>query len=394
MMNSRRNFIRNCSLSTIPFFTPSLLCQSSIDPQTIAEDQLPLVNFVSDGLLLSPTELLEQWQFIQEQNGLARDYYGMGGAVTKLEKTFAKLTGKEQALFLPTGTMANQVAIKLLNGVNTKVLVPENSHIFRDEADAAQSVHHLRLVPVGKGKAYFTAKDLKDTITYYEREEVFRSGLGTVAIESPIRRANGVAVPLIELRAISDYCRSQGYKMHLDGARLHMASVYQNTAIQTYAAFFDTVYISLYKYLHAPGGAVLCGDSELIERARHYLKILGGTTYQNWPIASIALHQLDGLEARWEEVKQRAAQLFEQINQLDGVKVTPIPEGTNVFNLRLDERIDWQKLRVILRKEHRILLREPEGEGLIPTVVNESIMRRSPEAILEAWKTALLKVRS
>ncbi len=115
--------------------------------------------------------------------------------------------------------MANQLAIKLLNGNNTKVIVPDNSHVFRDEADAAQSVHKLRLIPLGKNKAYFNLNDVKNAIKYLDENEVFKSGLGTVMIENPIRRADGTIIPLKTIVEITEYCREQGYKLHLDGAR-------------------------------------------------------------------------------------------------------------------------------------------------------------------------------
>jgi cystathionine beta-lyase/cystathionine gamma-synthase len=108
-----------------------------------------------------------------------------GRVVAELEKTFAAITGKEKAIYMLSGTMANQLAIAVLSGENSKVFVQEASHIYRDEADAAQSVFQKRLMPLAKGAAYFTAQQLQNAIDVMKEEEVFKTGIGAVSIENP-----------------------------------------------------------------------------------------------------------------------------------------------------------------------------------------------------------------
>jgi threonine aldolase len=274
---SRRDFFRSGTMAAIPLMIPvagfgasngtsigvSLGAVSQSENQGAnTEGGKPLVNFAFDGPWFSPRDYLEKLIEIDRTEPIHPDIYSSGGVTRKLEEEFARITGKEKAIYLPTGTMANQVAMKLLNGNHTKVVVPENSHIFRDEADAAQSVHKLRLIPLGKDKAYFKLDELKDTISYLEEGEVFKSGLGTVVIENPVRRADGAIVPMETIKAITSYCKQEGYKLHLDGARIHIASAYSGVPVSEYASHFDTVYISLYKYLNAAGGGILCGDAE------------------------------------------------------------------------------------------------------------------------------------
>src|SRR5207342_3190460 len=127
------------------------------------------------------------------------------------------------------------------------------------EADAAQSVFNKRLMPLAKNETYFTAQQLQNAIENLNNEEVFKSGVGAVSIESPVRRTDGRAVPLDEIIKISAYCRSNRIGLHLDGARIFMASAWTGTPVKEYASYFDTVYISLYKYFGAGGGAVLSG---------------------------------------------------------------------------------------------------------------------------------------
>ena len=196
--------------------------------------------------------------------------------------------------------MANHLSVRLLNGENIKVIVPENSHMYRDEADGLYSVHRKRLIPVGKGKPYFELEDLKETLDYLKSGETFDSGTGTVVIENPVRRADGKYVPIETIKEISEYCREKGYKLHLDGARIHLASAYTNTPISEYSSYFDTVYISLYKCLNTAGGAVLCGDSELIDMVPYQIKIHGGTVFQSWSNTAMAFHYLKDIESKWK----------------------------------------------------------------------------------------------
>jgi threonine aldolase len=351
------------------------------------------VNFIYDGLAFSPDEYIRK---LQEINGLEQiepDFYGNGGATKMLEEEFAKLTGKEKAIYLPTGTMANQLAIKLLNEKNTKVIVPENSHIFRDEADAAQSVHNKRLIPIGKGQPYFELEDLKSEIAYTVKNEVFRSGLGTVVIENPIRRADGTAVPIETIKEISDYCKQNGYKMHLDGARIHLASAFTDVSIAEYASYFNTVYISLYKYLNAAGGAILCGDAKIIDQIPHQIKIFGGTLFQNWTNTAVALHYLNGIEERWKELLLTATELIVELNNMDGISITHQKNGTNIYDLKLNKEINLKSLATYLYNEHKILLGRANENGMVKFAINESLLTRPFADILNALKKGIGQAR-
>jgi len=396
-INNRRSFLKKSSLSTIPLLLPTInltTTTSSMNTlnQKAATKKTP-VNFLYDGLGFSPSTYLNKLQEINKAKGIERDIYGNGGDTKALEEAFSKITGKEKAIYLPTGTMANQLAIKLLNGNNTKILVPENSHIFRDEADAAQSVHNKRLIPIGKNQAYFSLKDVENAIEYLEENEVFKSGLGTIVIENPVRRADGKAIPIEEIKAISDYCKQQGYRLHLDGARLHIANAYTNVSISEYAAYFDTVYISLYKYLNATGGAILCGEAAIIDQIEHQIKIYGGTVFQNWGHTAMALHYLEGIEERWQQVVISAGKLMKALNKLNGINVSSLPNGTNIYDLKLAETIDLKTLASFLSKEHNIWLGRANEAGIVKLTVNESLLNRDIQEIIAAWKKGVQQAK-
>ncbi|MEL6536771.1 MAG: beta-eliminating lyase-related protein [Bacteroidota bacterium] len=389
--NTRRSFLKKSGLSV-----PLLLSAGSMpalgsvrDTPAQPSEGRAAVNFIYDGLWLSPGEYVNKLQEISQSGGIEPDYYGNGGAVTALEQKFVQLTGKEKAIYMPSGTMANELAIKLLNGSNTKVLVPENSHIYRDEADAAQSVHRQRLVPVGKGKPYFELGDVKQTLQYLNQGEVFRSGLGTMAIEHPVRRAQDTAIPVEILQEVTRYAKAQGIKLHLDGARIHIASAYTGISLMEYASYFDTVYISLYKYLNAAGGAMLCGDAEVIDQVSHQIKIHGGAVFQNWANAAVALHYLDGIEGRWERVVASATELIKDLNRMDGLNIQSVPNGTNIYELTLAEGISLKTLANYLYSDHNIWLGRANEAGIVRFNVNESLLTRPVGEITDAWQTGL-----
>ncbi len=394
--NNRRYFLKKFGLSAIPFLFPGIHLNAMSFEKTI--DEIPAgnkspVNFIYDGLTLTPNEYLIKLQEINKSNPIEPDFYGDGGATKLLEEEFAKITGKEKAIYLPSGTMANQLAIKLLNANNTKVIVPENSHVFRDEADAAQSVHGKRLIPVGEGKSHFDLTDLKSTIDYINHNEVFKSGLGTVVIENPVRRADGTFVPIDTIKEISNYCKENNYKMHLDGARIHLASAFSNISILEYASYFDTVYISLYKYLNATGGAILCGEAKIIDQISHQIKILGGTVFQSWNNTSVALHYLNGINERWDQVIKTSQKMVSELNKIEGISIANLKNGTNIYDLTLSSDINLKKLAIFLYEHHNIWLGRANEKGIVKFTVNESILTRDYNDILNAWKKGIEHAR-
>ncbi|MFZ1321610.1 MAG: aminotransferase class I/II-fold pyridoxal phosphate-dependent enzyme [Ignavibacteria bacterium] len=353
------------------------------------DQNIKSVNFIGDGIGFSPEEYIEKLSEINRSDKIHRDIYGNGGPTKSLEEEFAKITGKEKCIYLPTGTMANHLSVRLLNGENIKVIVPENSHMYRDEADGLYSVHRKRLIPVGKGKPYFELEDLKETLDYLKSGETFDSGTGTVVIENPVRRADGKYVPIETIKEISEYCREKGYKLHLDGARIHLASAYTNTPISEYSSYFDTVYISLYKCLNTAGGAVLCGDSELIDMVPYQIKIHGGTVFQSWSNTAMAFHYLKDIESKWQKIIPLSKHLINEINKIKGISIEKIKNGTNNFNLVPDENIDLNKFSDFLGKEYKIYLGRIEDTGIIKFTVNESLFRRELNDILNVWKMGI-----
>ncbi len=385
----RRNFLKNSAISILPALSP--LVPSTASAKTNQLPVSPIINFFGDGETFEPGEYINELQKINTSQKIIRDRYGSGGTIDLLEKKFADLTGKEKAIFMPSGTMANQLAIDVLCGNNTKVYVQDTSHVYRDEADAAQSVFQNRLMPLAKNETYFTADQLRHAIESLPGEEVFQSGIGAVSIENPVRRTDGRMVPLDEIKKISVYCRTNNIKLHLDGARIFMASGWSGISIKEYASHFDTVYISLYKYLGASAGAILCGEKAVIDKMPHLMKIHGGSMYGNWSNAAMALEKLEGFEERLQQSIKRANEIFAELNKLNAIKITPLDGGTNIYNCTLTKDTDGVKLREALGKNFNIRIPLFNKENQTKLMVNETLLYQPADQVIQAFKMSISK---
>lgn len=385
----RRDFLKLSSLSALPLIASAMPIHTFATEQAGRSKDSEAVYFINDGVFYRPEDFINKLQEINAANPIERDSYAEGGDMEKLLNKFTAITGKEAAVYLPTGTLANQLAISHLCGNNTKAFVQETSHVYRDEGDAAQTLFNKRLIPLAKGKAHFTLDELQKSINYHKEGEVFVGGVGAVSIETPVRRCDNQAFPLEEIRKISAYCKEQGYKMHLDGARLHMATAFTNATVKEYSTYFDTVYMCLYKYLGATGGAILCGDKVVIDQMHHLIKIHGGGIFTNWPSASIALHHLNTIDEVMEKIKVKSASLFDQFSQLNGIKINRITNGTNQFNISIANRIDPVKLNKRLRAEHNIVFGLPREDGFVKIKVNPTLLRRDNQQIFDSFKEAI-----
>ena len=388
---NRRRFLQATGISLLPAVIPSASVFAANSRSVPAPANEPIVKFFGDGELFDGLPYLEQLQLANNKQPLKVDRYGGGGAVEELEKKFQTITGKEKAIFMPSGTMANQLAIATLSGENTKVFVQDTSHVYRDEADAAQSVFNKRLMPLAKDQTYFTADELKSAIENLDRQEVFKSGIGCISIENPVRRTDGKMVPIEEIKKISEFCRSKNIKLHLDGARLYMASAWSGVSIKDYSAYFDTVYISLYKYLGASAGAILCGDKAFIDKMPHLIKIHGGNMFGNWLNAAMASYRMDAIEDRLREAIKRSKEIFMALDK-SGIKVSALEGGTNIYSMNVPAGINTQKFGETLNN-YFIRIPRPGANGEAKITINETLLYREPKYIIDAFKDALNKAK-
>ncbi len=371
--------------------TNSHITQSLPSDTSFVRDISPdnTVIFRGDGEPKTPTIMLQQLAEFDQEFALEADSYSLGGNVEQLEKKCAEMLGKEAAVFMPTGTLANHLAIRKLCGVKPRAIVQEQSHLYNDSGDCVTRLSNINLIPLAKGSPYFTLKALKAAVEQAEGGRVINP-VGAVMIESPVRRQAGKIMPFDEMKAVTDYCRDKGIGSHLDGARLYMMSGATGISPTEYAALFDTVYVSLYKYFGAPFGAILAGTAKFTDGLYHERRMFGGGLASANFAAALALQGIEGFEARFNRAMAHATALFDKINTLDGINVEPFEHGSNIFPLTL--RADVNSKCFIKTLEARaVSVSAPDSDNSrrIMLTVNPTILRRDVQYLCCVFEGAI-----
>ncbi|HEX6099631.1 MAG TPA: aminotransferase class I/II-fold pyridoxal phosphate-dependent enzyme [Thermoanaerobaculia bacterium] len=346
------------------------------------------VHFSGDGLSLSPPEYARLLVKLAAEDG-HRDNYMAGGVVETLEKRFAQVLGKERAVFVPTGTLANHLAIRNLAPAKTRVLVQAESHIYNDSLDCVQVLSHLNLVPLAPGQATFPLGQVEEACKR-AMERPYPIRVGAMSIECPVRRKDGEAFDHEEMKRIARFARENDIRLHLDGARLFVASAYTGVAPAEYAALFDTVYVSLYKTFNAAAGAILAGPAELIEQVARDRKVFGSGLAQAWPYAAVALHYLEGFPERFQKAVEASKALFALLDEHPRLRVEPLPRGTNIYKLHVKDADPAKYREALATRGIRVPRPNPDEpfQGL-RLVVNESLNRKSAPELAKVFIESL-----
>lgn len=327
----RRRFLEQIA-ATAALGIPLPLMSATSDPSSVSSS---LVHLEQDGLSLTPTETAAELARLSASQSPSPDIYGLGGVVEEVEAYFARLLGKERALFMPTGTLANQLALRALAGNRRRVLVQDVSHVYNDTGDASQTLSGLTLLPLAPDRATFAWAEVERTLGRTASGRVATS-VGAISIESPVRRRYGELFDRSEMMRICAEARRRGIGLHLDGARMFIASAYTGIAPAEYAAPFDTVYVSLWKCFNSLNGAILAGPAALLEGMVHTRRMFGGALFNAWPSALLARRYAEGFVGRFAS----AIAVFDQFQRaLAGspVRIDKVTNGTNVFRMNVND---------------------------------------------------------
>ncbi len=355
-----------------PFFR-----NTNIDPQRI--------DFLYDGIGLSPNEYAKLLLQLTEEGKFKPDYYGLGGVVEELEHKFAGLLGKESAVFMPTGTLANHIAIRRLANNNRRVIVQEQSHFYNDTGDCAETLSGLNLIATGYNAVDFSLSDVSHISDQTKTGRV-ETRIGVIAIETPVRRKQDRMFTFDKMKPISDYAKSNGIKMHMDGARLFVQSAHTNIDPSKYGELFDTVYTSLYKCFNAPAGAVLAGTKQFTESLFHERRMFGGGLAAAYPFAAIALHYADSFLTDYKTAWMHSQECFSILNKNERFRFSELENGSHVVRLEI-KGADLNRFRLSLA-ENNIHIAKPEDSGFY-LKINPSINRLPSGDIAQLFLDAL-----
>ncbi len=262
-----------------------------------------------------------------QANDVAHDDYGEGRLIEEFERRIAELTGKPAAAFMPSGVMAQLVAIRIWTeraGLPRFGLHP-TSHLILHERENYQAVFQLHGAVVGDRRRPLAASDL----------EAERQPLACLLVELPIREAGGQLLDWDQLEALKALARQRGIPLHMDGARLWECRPFYGRPYAEIAEGFASVYVSVYKGLGGIAGAVLAGDEDFIAEARFWRRRLGGTLVHQSPMIASAAMRLQTRLAAMDACYARALSLAEALADEPGLRVNPARPHTNMMHLSL-----------------------------------------------------------
>ncbi len=263
------------------------------------------------------------------------DVYGEDPTVNRLEEAAAAVMGLEAALFVPTGTMGNQVALAVHTRPGEEVVCEADSHILHYEMAAMAALSGLLPRPVVTENGLMTPNQVADAI---QPDIGYLARTGAVSLENTHNRASGKVMPVVLQREIQEVCRTKGVPVHLDGARIFNAAAALDLPAGELAAGFDSVMFCLSKGLGAPVGSVLCGGRHFIREARRVRKRFGGGMRQAGVLAAAGLVALEGMRGRLAEDHATARQLARGLEQVPGLAFPALPE-TNILIFTVGE--EW-----------------------------------------------------
>lgn len=315
-----------------------------------------------------------------QKHDLRVDNYLKDGAVTELEEKFAGMLSKEDCCFLPTGTLANNLAVRILCGDHKHAITQADSHLYADESDAASIMSGITLQPLTPGKAAPTIEEITAAVEDAEHR-AYPLKVGAISLESPVRRHDGESVPFATLEKVCALAKSKGIGTHWDGARALMLTGTPGFDLKRTASQFDTVFVSLYKALHAPFGAMLAGPKPMIAQARDLRHVYGGLIYHGWVAALPALEALNGFDDRFTRARAAAEQVVAKLKR-GGYKVERVPNESNILYVKptstqaagLTDRLAKADVRARLAKD-----------GTVPFFINDTLLHQTPDAIAAAF---------
>jgi threonine aldolase len=272
-----------------------------------------------------PTEEMRQAMYRAE---VGDDVYRDDPTVNRLEELVAREMGKEAALFVASGTMANQVAVMTHTKRGDEIILGEKSHIYVNEVGGIAYLAGVQAALVTETEGVMDARVVEQRI---RSENIHYPKTSLICVENTHNMAGGRVVPLSAMKEIYDVGKKHGIPVHLDGARIYNAAAYLGVEAREIAKYCDSVNVCLSKGLCAPVGSVLAGSREFIERARKFRKMLGGGMRQAGILAAAGIIAIEKMSKRLKDDHDNALLLAKGLNSLEGVSVDVDRVQTNLI---------------------------------------------------------------
>jgi threonine aldolase len=300
------------------------------------------INLISDTVTKPSPEMLQHMLNAK----VGDDVFKQDPTVNEFERIVADLFGMEAALFFPTGTMANQTAIKLNTNPGDQIICDKWSHIHLYESGGASSNSGVNFNLLDGTRGIITAEQVKEGINDPEFYHTPMSKM--VGIENTTNKGGGACYEIEELQKIRQVCTDNNLKYHLDGARLWNALIAKKQQPKQFGQLFDTISVCFSKGLGCPIGSVLLSDAETMHRALRIRKIFGGNMRQSGYLAAAGIYALQNNINRLEDDHRRAKELGMQLEQCDWVaKVEPVETNIVVFSAQphIQDQLVIEKLK-------------------------------------------------
>lgn len=330
-----------------------------------------------------PTQEMREAMFKAE---VGDDVYDEDPTMKKLEKYAAEVVGKEDALFVPSGTFGNQLSIFTHCERGNEVILDESCHIVVHEVGAASVIAGVQLRTINSDNGVMSPKDIKNRIRKGEEDLHFPS-TGLICLENA--HSNGTVVPLENMKEISEIAHENEIPVHLDGARVFNAATYLNVDPTEITQYCDSVMFCLSKGLCAPVGSIVAGSKDFIQKAKKKRKLMGGGLRQAGFLAAAGLIALEKMRFRLKEDHENARYLGERLSEIPEISLNLDDIHINMVFFTINEDINFREM-VSFFLEKGIKINPPEN-GEFRFVTNYWVNKKDVDYIVETMKEYLKK---
>ncbi|MBI4550778.1 MAG: low-specificity L-threonine aldolase [Candidatus Latescibacteria bacterium] len=314
------------------------------------------------------------------------DVFGEDPSVNRLQEAMATMLGKEAGLFVTSGTMGNQLAVRAQTHHGEEIVVEEHAHVFNAEAGALGALAGVQARLLHGQRGTITRDQIAQVV---RPKNVHYGRTALIAVENTHNRANGAIFPIDVLADIRAFALERGIRVHMDGARLFNACVASGRPAREYARHVDTVSICLSKGLGAPVGSVLVGDREMIERAAYYRKMYGGGMRQAGILAAAGLYALEHNIDRLADDHANARRLAEGLAASPAVDLNVEEIQTNIVYFGLRRGLSAPDVITRLR-EHSVLMLAT-GPRTIRAVTHLDVSRAQIDRAVDVCQSVLAR---